>query len=70
MFARNWSNLSGEEVENVKSLQTDRRTDRQTIDNRRSEKLKRSVHFFIKLLIFIDFQYFIYILHGMSLIEN
>ena len=70
MFARNWSNLSGEEVENVKSLQTDRRTDRQTIDNRRSEKLKRSVHFLIKLLIFIDFQYFIYILHGMSLIEN
>ena len=42
-FGWNWPSGSGEEVENRKSLQTDRQTDRrtdgQTTDERRSEKL-------------------------------
>ena len=38
-FGWNWPGGSGEEVENVKSLQTDKRTDRQMTVNRRSEKL-------------------------------
>ena len=38
-FGWNWSSGSGEEEENVKSLQSDRRTDGQTTDVRGSEKL-------------------------------
>ena len=38
-FGWNWPSGSWEEVENRKSLQTDGRTDRQTRDDRRSEKL-------------------------------
>ena len=38
-FGLNWPSGSWEEVENRKSLQTDRRTDRQTTEDRRSEKL-------------------------------
>jgi hypothetical protein len=46
-FGQNWSSGSGEEVKNVKSLQTDdrqttdarRQTDRRTTDKKRSEKL-------------------------------
>ena len=38
-FGRNWPSGFGEEGENVKSLQTDRQTDRQTTDDRWSEKL-------------------------------
>ena len=38
-FGWNWPSGSGEEDENVKSLQTDRRTDRQRTDERWSEKL-------------------------------
>ena len=33
-FGGNWPSCSGEEDENVKSLQTDGRTDRQTTDER------------------------------------
>ena len=36
-----WPGCSGEEVKNVKSLQTDRQTDRQTADDWQSEKLTR-----------------------------
>ena len=38
-FGWNWPSGSGEEDENVKNLQTDGRTDRQTTDERWSEKL-------------------------------
>ena len=40
-FGSNWSSGSGEEDENVKSLdrQMDRQTDGQTTDDRRSENL-------------------------------
>ena len=38
-FGWNWPSGSGEEDENVKSLQTDGRTDRETTDDRWSEKL-------------------------------
>ena len=38
-FGWNWPIVSGEEVENVKSLETDRWTDRQTTDIRRSERI-------------------------------
>ena len=37
-FGWNWPSGSGKEDENVKSLQTDRHTDRQTTDDRWSEK--------------------------------
>ena len=43
-FGWNWPSGSGEEDENVKSLQTDWQTDRQTTDDRWSEKLTYCRH--------------------------
>ena len=41
-FGWNWVSGSGEEVENVKSLQTDRRTDRQTKDRHQTTGNQKS----------------------------